>query len=145
MKQQIILAGQGKDYDWGSDHIYVKTPHDMTDGRVTLVEDTLKPGFDLARHYHKKMVEIFYILDGEVSFTFDDQPAPVVTTPGMTINIPPHVWHRVTSVKGAKLITVFTPGGFDKYLSEMAPMTAEQFADKDFMRALSEKYDSWMR
>ena len=145
MKEQIIPKAQGPDYDWGSDHIYVKTAADLTEGRVTVVEDTLKPGFDLARHYHKKMIEIFYILDGEVAFTFDDRPEPVITSPGMTINIPPHVWHRVTSKKGAKLITVFSPGGFDKYLSEMAPMTDAQFADKDFMTALSEKYDSWMR
>jgi quercetin dioxygenase-like cupin family protein len=145
MKEQIIPAGEGRDYDWGSDHIYVKTTADMTEGRVTIVEDTLKPGFDLARHYHKKMIEIFYILDGEVAFAFDDTPEPVIALPGMTINVPPYVWHHVTSKKGAKLITVFSPGGFDKYLSEMEPMTAAQFADKDFMTALSEKYDSWMR
>jgi quercetin dioxygenase-like cupin family protein len=145
MKQQIIEAGKGKDYDWANDHVYVKTSVDLTEGRVTVVEDTLKPGFDLARHYHKKMIEIFYILEGEVSFKFDDEPEPRITTAGMTINIPPKIWHRVTSKKGAKLITVFSPGGFDKYLSEMAPLTAEQFADQEFMTALSEKYDQWTR
>jgi quercetin dioxygenase-like cupin family protein len=145
MKQLIIPAGKGQDYDWSNDHVYVKTTVDLTEGRVTVVEDTLKPGFDLARHYHKKMTEIFYILGGEVAFKFDDQPDPVTTTPGMVVNIPPFVWHRVTSKKGAKLLTIFTPGGFDKYLSEMAPLTAQQFADPAFMTALSEKYDSWMR
>jgi quercetin dioxygenase-like cupin family protein len=145
MKQHILGAGEGQDYDWSNDHVYVKTTVDLTEGRVTVVEDTLKPGFDLARHYHKKMTEIFYILDGEVAFKFDDQPEPAVATPGVVINIPPHVWHRVTSTKGAKLITIFTPGGFDRYLSEMAPLTAEQFADPELMTALAEKYDSWMR
>src|SRR5277367_5098374 len=103
MKQQIIQAGKGRDYDWSNDHVYVKTTVDLTEGRVTVVEDTLKPGFDLARHYHKRMTEIFYILDGEVSFEFDGEPA-AITTPGMVINVPPRVWHRVTSKKGAKLI-----------------------------------------
>src|ERR1700722_12986422 len=135
MKQQIVEAGAGQDYDWSNDHVYVKTAVDLTEGRVTVVEDTLKPGFDLARHYHKRMTEIFYILDGEVAFQFDDQPEPTTTTPGMVINIPPRIWHRVTSRKGAKLITIFSPGGFDKYLSEMAPLTAAQFADQDFMTA----------
>jgi quercetin dioxygenase-like cupin family protein len=145
MKPQIIPAGGGRDYDWSNDHVYVKTTVDLTEGRVTVVEDTLKPGFDLARHYHKKMIEIFYVLEGEVAFTFDDQPEPVLATPGMTLNIPPHVWHRVASPKGAKLITVFSPGGFDRYLAEMAPLTPDQFADQGFMTALSEKYDQWMR
>ena len=63
----------------------------------------------------------------------------------MVINVPPRVWHRVTSKKGAKLITVFTPGGFDEYLSEMSTLTDKQFADSALMTALSEKYDSWMR
>jgi quercetin dioxygenase-like cupin family protein len=145
MKQQIIQAGEGKDYDWANDHVYVKTTVALTGGRVTVVEDTLKPGFDLARHYHKKMTEIFYILDGEVAFEFDDPPGPVKVSAGMTVNVPAFVWHRVTSPKGAKLITIFTPGGFDEYLAELAPLSARQFADKDFMTALNEKYDSWVR
>jgi quercetin dioxygenase-like cupin family protein len=145
MKQHIVPAGGGQDYDWSNDHVYVKTPRSMTEGRVTVVEDTLKPGFDLARHYHKKMIELFYVLHGEVTFEFDDEPATVVGVPGVTINIPPNVWHRVRSPKGAKLITVFGPGGFDDYLAEMAPLSALQFADADFMTGLAEKYDSWMR
>ncbi len=144
-RQQIIPAGRGKDYDWSNDHVFVKTTLDVTDGRVTVVEDTLKPGFDLARHYHKKMTEIFYILEGEVSFEFDDAAEPVIATRGMTINIPPNVWHHVRSPKGATLLTIFSPGGFDKYLSEMAPLSPAQLADAAFMTALAEKYDSWMR
>jgi quercetin dioxygenase-like cupin family protein len=145
MKQQIIQAGKGQEYDWSKDHVCVKTTLDLTEGRVTVVEDRLKPGFDLARHYHKKMTEIFYILEGEVVFAFDDQPEPVLATRGMTINIPPHVWHHVTSPKGATLLTIFSPGGFDRYLSEMAPLSPQQFANEAFMTALAEKYDSWMR
>jgi quercetin dioxygenase-like cupin family protein len=145
MKQQIIPAGKGDDYDWSKDHVYVKASADLTDGRVTVVEDTLKPGFDLARHYHKKMTEIFYLLEGEVSFLFDDSPEAVIASTGMTISIPPLVWHRVTCKGGAKLLTIFSPGGFDRYLAEMAPMTPEQFADPALMTALSEKYDQWMR
>jgi quercetin dioxygenase-like cupin family protein len=145
MKQQIIPAGKGKDYDWSKDHVFVKTAFELTDGRVTVVEDTLKPGFDLARHYHKKTTEIFYVLDGEVTFEFDGEPAPVVATRGMTLNIPPGVWHHVWTAKGATLLTIFTPGGFDRYLAELAPLSNAQYADQALMTALSERYDSWMR
>jgi hypothetical protein len=31
------------------------------------------------------------------------------------------------------------------YLSEMDPLTAAEFADQDFMTALAEQYDTWMR
>ena len=37
----------------------------------SLVEDTMKPGFHLGRHHHKKMTEIFYILEGELTLIFD--------------------------------------------------------------------------
>ena len=83
MKQQIILPGQGKSYDWSKDHIFVKSTLDLSDGRLTLVEDRLKPGFSLARHHHRKMIEIFYVLDGAVEFIFDDES--VVATPGTTL------------------------------------------------------------
>jgi quercetin dioxygenase-like cupin family protein len=142
LKQQVIESGGGPSYDWSNDHIRVKTTCDHAEGRVTMVEDTLKPGFCLACHYHKKMTEIFYILGGEVTFKFEDET--VVATRGMTINIPPNVIHEVTSEKGARLLTVFSPGGFDKYLEEMAAMTAEQFADAALMKKLSEQYDTWM-
>ena len=142
MKQQILLPGHGKSYEWSKDHVLVKASVDLTDGRLTLVEDALKPGFALARHYHKKMTEIFYILDGEVTFNFDDQK--VVASRGMTVNIPPMVNHEVVAEKGARLITVFSPGGFDRDLKEMSAMTEAQFADAALMQSLSEKYDIWM-
>lgn len=143
MGQQVIGAGQGKNYDWANDHIYVKTTQDLTGGRVTVVEDTLKPGFHLARHYHKKMIEIFYILEGEVVFQFDDET--VMATVGMTINVPPQTWHDVRCENGGKLITIFSPGGFDLYLEALAGMSSAQFADEALMTALGEQYDTWMR
>lgn len=142
MKQQVIESGAGPSYEWANDHICVKTTCDHADGRVTVVEDRLKPGFHLVRHYHKKMTEIFYLLDGAVSFHFSDET--VVATAGMTINIPPEVRHEVTSESGAQLITVFSPGGFDRYLEEIAALNETQFADAVLMRSLAERYDTWM-
>lgn len=119
MKQQVIESGGGPEYDWANDHICVKTTCDHADGRVTVVEDTLKPGFHLARHHHKKMTEIFYILEGEVTFNFEDQT--VVASRGMTINIPPNVSHEVRSEKGARLITVFSPAGLTSISKKWQP------------------------
>ena len=143
MRYSVVLPGHGTDYDWSNDHVFVKTPLDVTDGRVTVVEDTLKPGFHLPRHHHRSMVEIFYILDGEITFAFDD--GTVIATQGTTVNVPTLTWHEVTCAAGGRLITVFTPGGFDRYLAELAAMDADQLADADLMTQLSETYDTWMR
>ena len=139
MKQEIVLPGQGKSYDWAKDHVFVKSAVALSDGRLTLVEDRLKPGFFLARHHHKKMIEIFYVLEGSVEFAFDDEK--VIAMPGTTLNVPPDVWHEVRSDEGAKLLTIFSPGGFDTYLEELVALTEGQYADAAFMTALSEKYD----
>jgi quercetin dioxygenase-like cupin family protein len=139
MKQQILLPGHGKSYQWSRDQVLVKASVDLTDGRLTLVEDTLKPGFALARHHHRRMTEIFYILDGSVEFAFDDER--VLARPGTVINVPSNVWHAVTSPQGARLLTIFSPGGFDLYLEELVALTEAQYADVELMRGLSERYD----
>jgi len=143
MKQQIILPGAGKSYEWAKDHVHVKSSLDLSDGRLTLVEDTLKPGFFLDRHHHKKMIEIFYILEGSVEFVFDDEQ--VIATPGTTLNVPPGIWHKVTSPTGARLLTIFSPGGFDSYMEELVALTESQYADTDFMQGLAERYDIFNR
>lgn len=83
MSSRIVLPNAGPDYEWSKDHVYIKTTTEQTGGRVTLVEDTLKPGFHLPRHHHKAMMEIFYVLDGEATFAFDDHE--VVATRGTVI------------------------------------------------------------
>ncbi len=143
MKQHIVAAGQGENYDWTNDHIYIKTSQALMAGRVTVVEDTLKAGFHLPRHYHKAMIEIFYILEGEIVFKFDDET--IFATPGMTINIPTNTWHDVSCEQGGKLLTIFSPGGFDLYLQALAGMSQEQYADEHMMISLAEQYDTWMR
>ena len=142
-RHSIVQPGGGIDYDWANDHIYIKTPFELTDGRVTLAEDVLKPGFHLARHHHKKMTELFYVLDGAVSFAFDDETR--VASVGAVVNVPAGIWHEVDCTDGARMITIFTPGGFDRYLAELAVMSPEQYADAELMETLGERYDIWHR
>ena len=141
MKQHIVAAGGGPEHDWSQDRIAIKTPAEMTDGRVTVVEDTLKPGFHLPAHHHRSMVEIFYVLDGEVTFVFGDETA--IATPGSTVTIPSNVSHEVSCLAGGRLVTIFTPGGFDHYLAELAALTPDELGDADRIRELGERYDIW--
>jgi hypothetical protein len=59
----------------------------------------------------------------------------------MTISIPKDVWHEVSSVNGARLLTIFTPGGFDHYLAELAALDASDIEDEAIVKALGHKYD----
>ena len=141
MKQHVVPLGQGPDYDWSQDHISVKTPVDLTDGRVSVVEDVLKPGFHLPAHRHRSMAEIFYVLDGDVTFAFEDET--VIATPGTTLTVPANTRHEVTCAGGGRMLTIFTPGGFDRYLAELAALTPEELDDADRIRELGQRYDIW--
>jgi quercetin dioxygenase-like cupin family protein len=139
MTHAIVRPGEGRTYDWAKDHVRVLCSVGLSEGKVTLVEDRLKPGFSLARHHHKKMIEVFYVLGGAVEFAFDGET--VLCETGTTISVPPGVRHAVVSPGGAELLTIFCPGGFDAYLDELAAMTESQYADLALMKGLSEKYD----
>ena len=142
MTHSIVEPGGGNDYDWSNDHVFVKTPASATAGEITIVEDTLKPGFHLGRHFHKRMTEVFYVLEGDVRFAFDDET--VVVKPGATITVPPGVMHEAWCDKGGRMLSVFSPGGFDQYMEELASLPESAFEDESRMQALAEKYDTWM-
>lgn len=138
-KQQYVANGGGNDYDYSMDHCFVKVSSQSTNGELCFVEDELKPGFELPRHHHKKMTEVFYVLDGEVEFIFDDEPLTLIE--GDTLTIPPNVWHAANCEKGGRMLTIFKNGRFDEYLERLSTMTDEQFQDSKLMKSISEEFD----
>ena len=51
-KKEIIRNGEGENYNYSQDHCFIKLSSRDTNGELCFVEDTLKPGFHLARHHH---------------------------------------------------------------------------------------------
>ena len=137
--KQVIRQGTGDNFNYSQDHCFVKLSSHETNGELCFVEDTLKPGFYLARHHHKIMTEVFYILEGEVELIFDDET--VVAKPGDTVTVPPDIWHAASCKNGGKMLTIFKNGQFDLYLEELSRLTEEDFADAAKMKAVSAKYD----
>ena len=140
-KQQLVKRDQGPDYNYSMDHCFVKLSSTDTDGELAIVEDKLKPGFKLPRHHHKEMAEVFYVLDGEVEFTFDDET--VTIKPGDTLVVPPNVWHAAKCKNGGRMLTIFKNGRFDEYLDRLNEMTSTQFENKELMTSLNEEFDNY--
>ncbi|MCA0931397.1 MULTISPECIES: cupin domain-containing protein [Lutimonas] len=138
-EKEVIRRGKGENYNYSQDHCFVKLSSRNTNGELCFVEDTLKPGFYLGRHHHKKMTEVFYILEGELDLIFDD--GTVTATAGDTITVPPNVWHAASCEKGGKMLTIFKNGQFDLYLEKLSGMTDEEFADQELMRSVSADFD----
>ena len=137
--KKYIEHGQGENYNYAQDHCFIKVSSRDTNSELCLIEDTLKPGFHLKRHHHKKMMEVFYMLEGELELTFDDEI--IILKTGDTITVPPNVWHEAFCEQGGKMLTIFKNGQFDIYLEELSKMTDEDFADEKLMTSISNKYD----
>ena len=136
---RTLAPGEGKNYEWGQDHIFVKLSSAETGGLATVIEDNLKPGFKLGRHLHRKHTEIFYILGGEVEFTIGDKS--YTATAGAVIYLPPGTPHAVKSTKGGKMLMFYTPGGFDEMLSEISEASLFQRFNPLANARRNEKYD----
>ncbi|WP_462248566.1 cupin domain-containing protein [Ekhidna sp.] len=136
---EVIRNGEGDDYDYSQDHCYVKLSSNNTNGELSFVEDSLKPGFFLARHHHKIMTEIFYILEGEIDLIFDNET--ITAKAGDTITVPPNVWHAASCKSGGKMLTIFKDGQFDLYLEKLSQLSDSDFADLELMKSISAEFD----
>ena len=126
--QQYIAKGHGENYNYAQDHCFIKLSSRDTNGELCLIEDRLKPGFHLKRHHHKRMTEVFYMLQGELELIFDDES--ILLKEGDTITVPPNVWHEAKCEKGGKMLTIFKDGKFDIFLEELSKMNEEDFANE---------------
>jgi len=138
-EKEIIRNGEGENYNYSQDHCFIKLSSNRTNGELSFVEDTLKPGFNLGRHHHKIMTEVFYILEGEVELIFDDES--ITARPGDTITVPPNVWHAARCEKGGKMLTIFKNGQFDLYLKKLSTMSESDFEDAELMKSISAEFD----
>lgn len=141
-RYNFVPSMGGKNYDWSSDHTYVKVSAQDTDGAYTLMEDNLKAGFQLGLHLHRTHSETFYILEGQVDFYIDGDW--MKATPGTCLHVPagvPHGCKLAAGQKGGRMLMIYQPSGFDGYLAELAAMNEADFADERKMAALNERYD----
>jgi mannose-6-phosphate isomerase-like protein (cupin superfamily) len=110
--------GEGEAWWWYGVLATIKATCEQTDGRYTLVEILAPDGYGSVLHVHHQEDEGFYILKGEMTFYVGDQV--IKAHPGSFLFGPKDVPHAFTVDSGpAKLLFVFTPGGFEGLIREM--------------------------
>jgi len=139
--KQVVLSKEGKHYNFKGDNVYVKVSSPSTDNKLSIVEDNLDPGFYLARHYHKVMTEVFYIIEGVVELIFDDET--IFAKAGDTIAVPPNTWHTCKCEKGGKMLSIFLDGRFDQFLGKLATLKESDFGDAELMKSVNAEYDNY--
>jgi mannose-6-phosphate isomerase-like protein (cupin superfamily) len=74
----------------------------------------IAPGRELEEHVHAHEDDAFYIVEGEMTFTFGDETA--AAPPGTFVLVPPGVSHgfRNDGATAVRMLNIHAPAGFDR-------------------------------
>jgi mannose-6-phosphate isomerase-like protein (cupin superfamily) len=91
---------------------------------LACIEIVVAPGSGVDLHFHRSQSDSFYVLEGELEFRIGDEI--VRATPGMYVLAPPGVPHafRNTGAAPARALNLHAPGGFARYMRELAGLRA---------------------
>jgi quercetin dioxygenase-like cupin family protein len=93
---------------------------DESDGRVALVQGATQPGWGGPPLHHHPFDELFYVLEGELTFQVEDEI--VTRRAGEHIFAPGGVVHTFANLSDApsRHLIVITPAGFENYFARIA-------------------------
>jgi mannose-6-phosphate isomerase-like protein (cupin superfamily) len=109
VKPVVIPPGQG--YRLGNVEFLARSADTP---RFTFGIIEITPGRVLEEHVHKDEDDAFYILAGEMTFTFGGETAPA--PPGTFVLVPPGVSHgfRNDGDTPVRMLNIHAPAGFDR-------------------------------
>ncbi|MBL8163069.1 MAG: cupin domain-containing protein [Anaerolineae bacterium] len=113
---------------WGDEYKFIITS-EQTGGSYALWEEWANPGSGTPPHIHHKEHEVFYILEGEMTFFKDGQA--VKAGPGTLVHVPSGVVHNYLNQTDqiVHMMVMVTPGGFEQLLLAISdPIIAGQSA-----------------
>jgi len=109
----------------------------------SLFEFFVAPGFDTGAHYHTKIEETFYVLEGELNLRCGERV--VRAGPGTRAFVPPGVVHSFgnSGSDPARILMIASPPGHEKYFDELAELVSKGgSSDPEAIGKLRVKYDT---
>lgn len=117
-------------------------PSHKTDGRFALLEHTIPPrGLAAPVHTHVNEDEYSYVLSGRMGAMVGEEV--VEAGPGELVFKPRGVPHAFWNAgdEEVRLLELISPGGFDRYFTELAPLLAGGGApDLEAIAAVQARY-----
>ena len=122
--------------------VTMKAESSQTGGRITMYESQQEPySVGPACHYHERLTELFYIVEGEMTFLIGETThlAPA----GTVVVVPPRTVHafRNASSAPARLLAMVLPGGFEGFFDETQHLRAPM-NDVATWQAINERWDN---
>lgn len=142
---QIHLpAGKGERVSLRGTEVVFKAVGEREGGGPTVLEFIAAPGFSTGDHFHTKVEEIFYVIDGDFNFRVGDWSGRVGR--GHVVRIPPHVPHGFGNAGAAPatvLVLISPAGVHEDYFRELSAILAVPGPpDAAAIAALRERYDT---
>ena len=113
------LAHQGEARWYGDSLFEFLVPSEATGGKLSVFLATIVEGFSPPRHIHTREDEVFYVLEGDVSFDLDG--SVLLAGPGTSVFVPrgtPHTFRIDSPV--ARLLGVIAPGDFEQLFRNLS-------------------------
>jgi quercetin dioxygenase-like cupin family protein len=130
MNPKHVGAGEGKELNVLGGAMRVLLSGSDTAGRLTLVEQSVMPGYGIPLHVHTREDEIFHVLEGEVELQMNGKT--VKAGAGEVIYTPRNLPHsfRIVGTGRAHLHLTITPGGLEKMFEELSLLSMPPEMDK---------------
>lgn len=109
----------------------------------SIFELSVAPGFDTGAHYHTRMEEFFYVLEGELNLQSGDRV--IRGGPGTFMFVPCGTAHSYGNPASgaARVLLITSPPGFEGYFEELANLVARGGRpDPDAIARLRARYDT---
>jgi len=138
----VVQSGQAKQVDLRGSRIgYLLTAKDSRG--CSLFEFDVAPGFDTGAHYHTKIEEFFYVIEGE--FDLRSGERVFQAGPGTFVFVPPGTTHHIANKTGkrARMLLGCVPPGHEGYFDELSSLLEKSGPpDTEAIGALRKKYDT---
>src|ERR1700694_6009742 len=114
-----LPPGHGEVVWFMDSRMTIKATGRATNGQFGLVEALVPPGFSPPLHIHHAEEEIFWIIEGHLTYRCGDETFPAA--PGSYARLPRGLPHTfvVEGDSNARYLILYVPGGPERYFVEL--------------------------
>ncbi|MGH2793253.1 MAG: quercetin 2,3-dioxygenase [Actinomycetota bacterium] len=113
----LSKPGQGERLAFMGQVSLVRATGDQTGGLLSITETRTPAGNGPPRHVHSLEDEMFFVLEGELTFTIGDEQH--VAGPGSFVFAPRDVPHAYVANAPTRHLGMVSPPGFERFLHDM--------------------------
>lgn len=117
----VLMPGEGESLPAGTATVTLKAVAELTAGGFSMSEVYVEAGYPgPPPHRHGRMLDSFYVLEGELSVLVGD--AWLAVPAGGYVAAPPGVVHTFANPgdRPVRVLNITSPAGFEDYLRELS-------------------------